>query len=71
MFEQPGDSVTLHPPRASLIHTEVTLLPEDIFIPVAPMLQVITELLSFRRLQLRARQPRPQIVPNLHRLLHN
>ena len=55
--KQPEDSATPYHSRVSLIHTEVTFLPEDAFVLVAPMLQDITELPLFQRLQLRVRPP--------------
>jgi len=44
VFEQPGDFVTPYAPEASSVHTEVTFHPQDTFVPVASMLQVILEL---------------------------
>jgi len=69
--KQPKDSLTLYPPGDSLVHTEVTLRPEYGSTPTAPLLQVISKLPSFRRLQLHARQPQQQISLDLRKQLYN
>ena len=62
---------TPYPPGASSNHTQVVRHPKDASTSTALMLCVIPELPPFRKLQLRARQPRQQIIPDLHRLLHS
>jgi len=64
--------LTLHIlPEPVLSIIKVTLRPEDASIPATPMLQDIPKFPPFRKLQLHARQPRQQIIPNLSRLLHS
>jgi len=50
---------------------EAAPLPEDASIPIAPMFLAISEIPLFRRLQLRTRQLRQQVIPDLHLQSHH
>ena len=57
--------------RSQYVHHISHSSPRRCFRPAIPMLQDISELPPFWRLQLRAWQPRQHVIPDLRRLLRN